>query len=168
MAGRNKRQDGSLAEGNHSFDVSGDNDETSSPRRQVERTPLPKLQLFVISSIQFAEPITALVIYPFINQFVRDTGVTKGDERKTGYYAGIIVSFFLCCRNVFNWPWLSGIYVLLGRDVDRFPVGLVIRSLRTQAGIIARPTWPLVCYAWVWPIQVFLVTCYVSMSPRSF
>ena len=54
-------------------------------------TPLPKFQIFIVSLIQFAEPITALVIYPFINQFVREIGITDGDERKTGYYAGIIV-----------------------------------------------------------------------------
>lgn len=54
-------------------------------------TPLPRFQLFIIYLIQFAEPITATVIYPFINQFVRETGVTRGDERRTGYYAGIIV-----------------------------------------------------------------------------
>lgn len=57
-----------------------------------QRTPLPKFQLFLVLLIQFAEPITALVIYPFINQFVRDTGITKGDDKKTGYYAGVIVS----------------------------------------------------------------------------
>lgn len=56
------------------------------------RTPLPKFQLFLVMLIQVAEPITALVIYPFINQFIKDTGVTKGDDRKVGYYAGIIVS----------------------------------------------------------------------------
>lgn len=56
------------------------------------RTPLPKFQLGLVMLIQFAEPITALVIYPFINQFVQATGVTGGDDRKTGYYAGIIVS----------------------------------------------------------------------------
>jgi hypothetical protein len=33
----------------------------------------------------------ALVIYPFIIQFVRDTGVTGGDESQTGYFAGLIV-----------------------------------------------------------------------------
>lgn len=55
------------------------------------RTPLPKFQLFLTLLIQFAEPITALVIYPFVNQFVRDIGITKGDVSKTGYYAGIIV-----------------------------------------------------------------------------
>jgi hypothetical protein len=54
-------------------------------------TPLPKFQLSIVYLIQFAEPITALVIYPFVNQFVRETGITNGDERKTGYYAGIIV-----------------------------------------------------------------------------
>jgi len=56
-------------------------------------TPLPKFQLFIIFLIRFAEPVTALVIYPFVNQFVRDTGITRGDETKTGYYAGMIV----CC-----------------------------------------------------------------------
>ncbi|KAK2460164.1 hypothetical protein APHAL10511_007843 [Amanita phalloides] len=40
------------------------------------------------------EPITATIIYPFINQFVRETGVTGGDERTTGYFAGIIESTF--------------------------------------------------------------------------
>ena len=54
-------------------------------------TPLPKFQIFIVLLIQFAEPITGVVIYPFINQFVRETGITNGDERKTGYYAGIIV-----------------------------------------------------------------------------
>jgi hypothetical protein len=57
----------------------------------TKRTPLPKFQLFVVYLIQFAEPITATVIYPFVNQFVRSTGVTGGDERKTGYFAGVIV-----------------------------------------------------------------------------
>ncbi|KAG5352291.1 hypothetical protein C0989_002966 [Termitomyces sp. Mn162] len=60
---------------------------TPSP---AKRTPLPKFQLFIVAMLQFAEPITATVIYPFINKFVRDTGVIQGDERKTGYYAGVI------------------------------------------------------------------------------
>jgi hypothetical protein len=79
---------------------------TAAPKR----TPLPKLQVFILLLIQFSEPVTgkhppaskmsssssricslALVIYPFVIQFVRDTGVTGGDESKTGYFAGIIV-----------------------------------------------------------------------------
>jgi MFS family permease len=71
--------------------------EENSAHEQIERTitkrtPLPKFQLFIVLLVQFAEPITGTVIYPFINQFVRETGVTGGDERKTGYFAGIIVS----------------------------------------------------------------------------
>lgn len=56
------------------------------------RTPLPKFQLLSVYLIQFAEPVTALCIYPFVNQLVRETGITKGDDKRTGYYAGIIVS----------------------------------------------------------------------------
>lgn len=54
-------------------------------------TPLPWLQLSIIYLIQFAEPVTATVIYPFINQFIQETGITKGDERRTGYFVGMIV-----------------------------------------------------------------------------
>ena len=60
--------------------------------RDTEKpTPLPKFQIFVVLLIQIAEPITGLVIYPFVNQFVRESGITNGEDRKTGYYAGIIV-----------------------------------------------------------------------------
>jgi MFS family permease len=33
------------------------------------------------------------VIYPFVNDLVRAIGITGGDEKKTGYYVGIVVSF---------------------------------------------------------------------------
>ncbi|KAF7762283.1 hypothetical protein Agabi119p4_8876 [Agaricus bisporus var. burnettii] len=76
---------------------------------EKQRSPLPKFQLSLVLLIQLAEPITALVIYPFINQFIRDTGVTKGDDNWTGYYAGIIEStfFFTETITVFHWGWLS-------------------------------------------------------------
>jgi hypothetical protein len=67
-------------------------DPTEPPPPKPKPTPLPKYQLFIICLAQFTEPLTGTVIYPFVNQFVRDTGVTGGDERKTGYYAGVIVS----------------------------------------------------------------------------
>jgi len=71
-----------------------------SERPNTKRTALPKFQLFIVFLIQFAEPVTATVIYPFVNQFVRETGVTGGDERETGYFAGIIVS--TNCTNHIN------------------------------------------------------------------
>ncbi|KAJ7056720.1 major facilitator superfamily multidrug-resistance, DHA1 sub-family [Mycena amicta] len=95
-----------------------------------KRTPLPKLQVFILLFIQFSEPVTALVIYPFIVQFIRDIGITGGDESKTGYFAGIIESvFFLAeCLTV----------VWFGRASDRYgrrpvllfgPVGLALAML---------------------------------------
>ncbi|KAF9468187.1 major facilitator superfamily multidrug-resistance, DHA1 sub-family [Collybia nuda] len=96
----------------------------------TKRTPLPAFQLFIVYLIQFAEPITATVIYPFINQFVQETGVTQGDERRTGYYAGIIESIFFITEaiTVFQWGWLSD---RLGRRPVLLlgPIGLSIGML---------------------------------------
>ncbi|KAJ6488177.1 major facilitator superfamily domain-containing protein [Mycena vitilis] len=111
---------------------------TETERRDAERstaairrrTPLPKFQVFILLFIQFAEPITALVIYPFIMQFVRDTGVTGGDETKTGYFAGIIESLFFLAE------CLTVVY--FGRASDRYgrrpvllfgPAGLAVSML---------------------------------------
>lgn len=58
----------------------------------MDTTPLPKLQIFLTLLIQLSEPITAMVIYPFITKAVRRTGITEGNEKKTGYYAGVLVS----------------------------------------------------------------------------
>ncbi|KAJ7767308.1 major facilitator superfamily multidrug-resistance, DHA1 sub-family [Mycena metata] len=78
----------------------------------TSRTPIPKFQLFILLLIQFAEPMCALVIYPFIVQFVRDTGITGGDEAKTGFYAGLIESsFFLAeCLTVYQFARLADKY----------------------------------------------------------
>ena len=59
----------------------------SSP---VPITPLPKIQIFTLMLIQLSEPIVCKVIFPFVNQFVRETGITGGDERKTGYFGGTV------------------------------------------------------------------------------
>jgi hypothetical protein len=79
-----------------SHDDANVNEQTTIPK--PKRTPLPKISLLILFLIQFSEAITATVIYPFINKFVRDTGVTGGDERKTGYFAGVIVSQVLLHR----------------------------------------------------------------------
>ncbi|KAK2467256.1 hypothetical protein APHAL10511_000805 [Amanita phalloides] len=93
-------------------------------------TPLPWMQLAIVYLIQFAEPLTATVIYPFINQYVRETGITKGDERNTGYYAGIIQSAFFFAE--------AAAVVPLGMASDRFgrrpilllgPLGLAFTML---------------------------------------
>ncbi|KAJ7039690.1 major facilitator superfamily multidrug-resistance, DHA1 sub-family [Mycena alexandri] len=97
---------------------------------RTRRTRIPKFQVGIVLLIQFAEPVTALVIYPFVIQFVRDTGITGGEETKTGFYAGMLESvFFLAeCLTVFSWGRLSDIYgrrpvLLLG------PLGLGLSML---------------------------------------
>ncbi|GLB44763.1 putative major facilitator superfamily protein [Lyophyllum shimeji] len=77
----------------------------------VKRTALPKFQLLIVFWIQLSESVTATVNYPFINQFVRDTDVTGGEERRTGYYAGIVGSAFFFAEAVTVFPW--------GRASDR-------------------------------------------------
>lgn len=55
---------------------------------QKTRNPLPKVQLALVLLIQLAEPVVGGVIFPFINHFVRSTGVIHGDGNKTGYFTG--------------------------------------------------------------------------------
>lgn len=42
-----------------------------STRQDAPETPLPKLQLFIVYYIQVAEPMTSMVISPFINEVRR-------------------------------------------------------------------------------------------------
>jgi hypothetical protein len=104
--------------------------ESTTHRRKP--TPLPKFQLFIVFLIQFAEPVTALVVYPFVNQFVRDTGITKGDETKTGYYAGMIVCCSLLDELIFVDDSVPGIYFLFGGVFDGHSVGIPVRSVWSQ------------------------------------
>jgi hypothetical protein len=77
-------------------------------------------QLLIVFFIQVTEPITATVIHPFVNQFVRETRIINGDERKTGYFAGIIVRISISD--------ITGIC----RSVYRIVLGYGIRSLWEQ------------------------------------
>ena len=109
----------------HESPTSGGN---ASPVQAI--TPLPKLQILSVSMIQFTEPITALVIYPFINQLIRETGITNGNDARSGYYAGIIVriKLYFLAELVFNLMFsLTGINLLPFGIVDSCPVGLSFR-----------------------------------------
>ncbi|KAF7354794.1 Protein ZINC INDUCED FACILITATOR-LIKE 1 [Mycena sanguinolenta] len=113
-------------------------------KNQLSPTPLPKTQLFIVYLIQLAEPITASVIYPFIAQFVRDTGITYGDETATGYFAGIIESVFFMaeCVTVLLWGIASNRFghrriLLIG------PFGLALAMLGFG---MSTTFWPLVFF----------------------
>lgn len=108
-----------------------------APDVEGTATPLPKLQLFILLYLQLAEPITSTVIYPFVNQLVRETGITGGDERKTGYFAGLIVRSFhpypksLCTS--LTAKLIAGILLLRRRGRLRAAVGPRVGPHRAQA-----------------------------------
>ncbi|KAH9838448.1 MFS general substrate transporter [Rhodofomes roseus] len=77
-------------------------------------TPLPRLQIGILLLLQLAEPITSQCIYPFINQLVSELDITGGDEKKVGYYAGMIESVFFLTEAMFVLQW-SRISDYIGR-----------------------------------------------------
>ncbi|GAW00782.1 major facilitator superfamily multidrug- dha1 sub-family [Lentinula edodes] len=71
-----------------------------------------------------------MVIYPFITRAVRRTGITGGDEKRTGYYAGILESIFFLAESltVYHMGRVSDLYgrkpiLLIG------PLGLSLAML---------------------------------------
>ncbi|KAH9005485.1 MFS general substrate transporter [Lactarius hatsudake] len=72
-------------------------------------TPLPKLQIAVLLSVWLIESLISHSISPYLNQLVRELPIVGGDERKVGYYTGIIVSthFAAEAATVLHWNRLS-------------------------------------------------------------
>jgi MFS family permease len=74
-------------------------------------TPVPWAQLWVLLVLQLAEPLTSQVIYPFAPEFVRNVGITHGDESRVGYYVGLLQSIFFATQalTVLLWSRLSDV-----------------------------------------------------------
>ncbi|KAG2132983.1 major facilitator superfamily domain-containing protein [Suillus clintonianus] len=72
---------------------------------QKKATPLPKLQISILLLALLVEPIAAQSIYPYINQLVSELDITGGDERKVGYYAGLIESLFFATQALTVLQW---------------------------------------------------------------
>ncbi|KAF8442388.1 major facilitator superfamily domain-containing protein [Boletus edulis BED1] len=98
------------------------------------KTPLPWSQLSLVLTSLLAEPFASAYIFPFINQLIGELGITGGDDRKIGYYAGLIESLFFVTQALTTWQWcrlsdfigrrpviLTG---LLGLTVSTFAFGL--------------------------------------------
>jgi hypothetical protein len=102
-------------------------DDEHIPLLQSRPTPLPARQMSALMLLLLAEPIMGLSILPYINevcppttiapqrsneldpQLVTGLPITDGDEKKVGYYAGLIVRYtILLCEEL--WSDISIIY----------------------------------------------------------
>ncbi|KAI0695191.1 MFS general substrate transporter [Cerioporus squamosus] len=98
----------------------GRQDVTNAKTEKRKPTPLPKLQIGILMLLNLAEPITSTCIFPFINQLVSELDITGGDEKKVGYYAGLIESIFFATEAMFVFQWSR-----LSDHIGRKPVLLV-------------------------------------------
>ena len=69
---------------------------------EVKETPVPWRQFSIVLFLQLSEPLTSQVIFPFTPQLIREIGITDGDDKKVGYYVGLLVrvSTVLCWREL--------------------------------------------------------------------
>ncbi|KAI0740955.1 MFS general substrate transporter [Earliella scabrosa] len=88
--------------------------------RPRKPTPLPMSQIAILMVLQLAEPITSHCIYPFINQLISELDITGGDEKKVGYYAGLLESIFFATEALFVFQWSR-----LSDHIGRKPVLLI-------------------------------------------
>ncbi|KAH9966264.1 major facilitator superfamily domain-containing protein [Lactifluus volemus] len=111
-------------------DVPPGDEET--PLLKKPPTPVPWAQVWILLFLQLAEPLTSQVIYPFTPEFVRNVGITHGDESRVGYYVGLMQSIFFATQalTILHWSRLSDV---VGRKpiilTGLFGLSLSIRSL---------------------------------------
>ncbi|TDL19281.1 member of major facilitator superfamily multidrug-resistance, DHA1 sub-family [Rickenella mellea] len=71
----------------------------------AKETPLPWKQYSIVLFLQVAEPLTFHVVSPFLPQLVRELGVTGGDDKKLGYYVGLVHSAFFATETLTVLHW---------------------------------------------------------------
>ncbi|KAM6504162.1 Major facilitator superfamily domain containing protein [Amanita muscaria] len=113
-----------------------------SSGKAVKRTPLPTLQISIVLLLLICEPFASNSIFPYINQLITELGITGGDKRKVGYYAGIIESLFFATEAMTILQW--------GRISDRIGrkpvilIGLAGNALSMLCFGLSRTFWTLV------------------------
>ncbi|KAF8867875.1 major facilitator superfamily domain-containing protein [Infundibulicybe gibba] len=114
--------------------------QNSEGRRSPTR--LPKAQIAIVLLLQLCEPVVGRSISPYINKLVSGLDIIGGDERKVGYYTGLIQSLFFLTEAIAVMQWSR-----LSDRIGRKPVllfGLVGASLSTLLFGLSRTFWTLV------------------------
>ncbi|KAF9515288.1 hypothetical protein BS47DRAFT_1484656 [Hydnum rufescens UP504] len=72
-------------------------------------TPPQTSQIAILWFFEICEAIAYSVVYPFVNELVKGLDVVGGDDRRVGYYVGLIQSTFYLteCLCVLQWGRLS-------------------------------------------------------------
>lgn len=130
------------------LDDSDDRDEETpllraqSHNATLRQTPLPTTQISLLVLPWITESIALCSISPYINQLVRDIPIVGGDERKVGYYTGLIVSFHYATEAVTVLYWNR-----LSDHIGRKPVLLCCLAGTTASVVLfglSRSFWTIV------------------------
>ncbi|KAH9169683.1 MFS general substrate transporter [Lactarius sanguifluus] len=145
------------------------------------KTPLPISQIVILLLLQLCEPITSHSIKPYINQLVSELPVVDGDEKKVGYYAGLIVSLYFAAEavTILQWSRLSDkvgrkpvlLFGLLGTVVSSILFGLS-RSFSALVfrpfigGVLSRPQdrWPTIFSHPFWGEYPYFLPCLATAA----
>ncbi|KAH9056524.1 MFS general substrate transporter [Lactarius vividus] len=107
-----------------------------------KRNRLPTFQILIFLAIRLADDMTLASIIPYINQMVYELPIVGGDQRRVGYYTGIIASAYYTAEvaTAFQWNRLSD-------HVGRKPI-LLFGLLGTTVSItmfgLSRSFWSMV------------------------
>ncbi|PFH46776.1 hypothetical protein AMATHDRAFT_7417 [Amanita thiersii Skay4041] len=108
---------------------------------KTRRTPLPKLPIAILLTLHFCDPITNYSISPYINQLIGELDITGGDERKVGYYAGMIFSGYFAAQAISVLFWTRA-----SDTVGRKPIllfGLICNAVSMLLFGFSRTFWML-------------------------
>ncbi|KAI8645743.1 major facilitator superfamily domain-containing protein [Parasitella parasitica] len=127
------------ADGDHLLNDDNSSDQSSIDGADNEQiTPLPKVQMLVISILLFSEPLTSTILFPFIYFMIKDFHLSD-DEKEIGAYAGWITSVFFVAQFCTAIMW--------GRISDRYGrrpvllVGLVGNSVSSCLFGLSKTLW---------------------------
>jgi len=148
------------------YDREEEQGELSSTRELKD--PYPRWPLFIAFMTQFSEPITAMVVYPFAPALVRSIGVTHGNEKVTGYYAGIIVRITKLFSPSIVHNVRTGKRVFFDGMFDMLRLGSSIGSHWAPASTASWSSGAIHCHVLLWPVQSILAPCSLSRFPGYF